>query len=176
MQRSAHPVQTPRFYSTAEVALILNTDEWRVRNFGAPAYGLEAQIKAPGSGHRKRYFFEVVLKLAVADELYSAQMSPAGIKAALALIDKQRLIAKWIASYSESVSEMVLALDARTMEWDAKETTRMERVWKVFNAEHASTSMQNFLGSGSVAVALDLVELWEGVVKRITELEGEGRI
>lgn len=177
MRQSSHPVQSPRFYSTSEVALILETDEWRVRNFGAPVYGLEAQIKAPGSGHRKRYFFEVVLKLAVADTLYSARFSPAGIKEVLDLIDRQKLIKKWIAS-AESAPEMVLSLDSRrvVIEGNGKEVERTERMWKVLNAAHASDVTSGELESASVAVSLDLVGLWAWVVSRITDLEGKNEI
>lgn len=177
MKQSRHPAQTPRFYSTSEVALILETDEWRVRNFGAPAYGLESQIKAPGSGHRKRYFFEVVLKLAVADTLYSARISPAGIAEVLSLIEKQKLIRKWIGS-AESAPEMVLSLDSKqvTIEHNGKKVERTERIWKVLNAADADAVSSGELDSVSVAVSLDLAGLWRWVVDRITGLEGKDEI
>jgi hypothetical protein len=177
-KRSQHPVQSPRWYGSKEVALILNTEEWRIRNFGSKLYGLEAQIKSPGSGNRKRYFFDVVLKLAVADELYSAQMNPVGIRAALDLIKAQKLVEKWVASYGESAPEMVLTLDSRVteVEEDGEIVKRTERIWKALNCEHANAVAGSEVDTGSVAISMNLVVLWEWVVQHITELEGRQKI
>ena len=158
--------------------MILNTDEWRIRNFGSTAYGLQKEVQSPGTGNRRRYFFEVVLKLAVADELYRANVSAVGINGALKSIKSQRAIEKWISSYGESVPEMVLSLDSQSkvIEEDGKQVTRIERIWKVLNAEQASMVRSSEVERGSVALSLDLVQLWEGVVQRITDLEAEGKI
>lgn len=169
-----HPVQSPRWYGSKEVALILNTEEWRIRNFGSKLYGLEAQIKSPGSGNRKRYFFDVVLKLAVADELYSAQMSPVGIRAALDLIKAERLIEKWVASYGEDAPTMVLSLSEKPAKSELKGKPRFEKVWKVCGQEQAIADGEGFLRRGSIAVALDLSVLWERVAEGIRRLE-EGK-
>jgi len=175
-----HPVQSPRWYGSKEVAAILDTEEWRIRNFGSKLYGLEAQIKSPGSGNRKRYFFDVVLKLAVANELYSAHVSPIGIKAALKLIKDQKLIEKWIASFGGDghVPEMVLSLDVRiiTSEQDGQEVKRLERIWNVFDAAQSAKLTQDFSECGAVAISLPLIPLWDSVVRRMTDLEAKGKI
>lgn len=178
MGKLQHPAQSPRYYDTGEVASILQTSEFRVRSFSAPAYGLDKQVKAPGSGHRKRYSFEVVLKLAVADELYGAHISPAGIKTVLELIEKQKSVRHWIDSVGQSVPSMVLALDSKrvTIVEDGKQITRIERVWKVLSAEQANSVATGEIERGSVAVTLDLMRLWEGIVQRITDLEAAKEI
>lgn len=174
-----HPIQSPRWFLSKEVALILNTDEWRIRNFGSTAYGLQKEIQSPGSGNRRRYFFEVVLKLAIADELYRANISPAGINSVLKLIKSHKAIEKWIAAYgSESVPEMVLSLDSQSKltEEDGRQVARIERVWKVLDSEQAESVARNEIERGSVAISLDLVQLWESIVQRITDLEAAKEI
>jgi hypothetical protein len=177
VKKTRHPVQSPRWYASREVALILDTEEWRIRNFGSKAYGLQDQIMSPGTGNRKRYFFEVVLKLAMADELYSAHFNPVGIKAALDLIGKEKLIEQWIASFgaedkSTAAPSFVLTLSEKRN----KETGKWERVWKMKHAKEVAVEGQDLLERGLPAVSLDLGQRWESVVRRITELEGEGQI
>lgn len=174
-----HPILAPRWYLSKEVALILNTEEWRIRNFGSKAYGLEKEIQSPGTGNRRRYYFETMLKLAIADELYRADLSPVGICNALKLIKSHKVIEKWIAAYgSESVPEMVLVLDYKpnVTEEDGKQVTRIERVWKILNKGQSEILGQDLLELGWATVSLNLVRLWESVVTRITDLEAAGKI
>lgn len=132
---------------------------------------------SPGTGNRKRYFFEVVLKLAVADELYSAHFNPVGIKAALDLISKEKLIEQWIASFgAEDRSTVDPSFVLTLSEKRNKETNKWERVWKVQHAKEAAADGEGFLERGLPATSLDLTQRWESVVRRITELEGEGQI
>lgn len=164
----------PARYGTAEAALILETEQWRIKNFALPAYGIEPTVKASGRGSRRYYGFDAVLKLAVANELYDAFFSPDGIKGAIAAIEDQKSIRKWSDSYDERGNAPALVLmlsDKRN-----KETGDWERVWKVVDFKPAKTDSADRLKSGSVAISLNLVELWESTVKRITELEGEGKI
>lgn len=151
-------------YGTTEAALILDTEDWRVKNFALPAYGIEPTVRASGRGSRRYYGFDVVLRLAVANELYDAFLSPDGIKGAIAAIETHKSIQKWINSYDESGNAPALVLTL--IDKRSKETGKWERGWKVLDSQYA----------GSVTVSLNLVELWESVVRRITELEGEGKI
>jgi hypothetical protein len=167
----------PARYGTNEVALILGTEQWRIKNFALHAYGLEPSIKATGRGTRRYYSFEAVLLVAVADELYSAHFSPAGIKGAVDRIKSDEVIQRWVKSYSDAGTahaQFLVLADPETKK--TKETKTPERVWRVSDGTRATGSVEAFLESGAVAVSLNLVELWESVVKRITELEGEGRI
>ncbi len=163
----------PARYGTAEVALILGAPDWRVKNFALPAYGLEPTVKAAGRGSRRYYGWEAVLRLAVANELYEAFFSPDGIKGAEAAIANDKAITKWTASYDESgnAQPLVLTLSGRTNE----ETGTWERVWKVVDGKRAANEAEQFSELGTTVVSLDLVQLWENVVQRITELEGDGK-
>lgn len=110
----------------------------------------------------------------MANELYDVFLSPDGIKGAIAAIEADKSIQKWVDSYDErgNASALVLTLsDVKN-----KKTGKWERVWKVLDLKSAKGDFADRLGADSVAVSLNLVELWESVVKRITELEGEGRI
>jgi hypothetical protein len=164
----------PARYGTAEAALILDTEQWRVKNFALPAYGIEPTVKASGRGSRRYYGFDAVLRLAVANELYDVFLSPDGIKGAIAAIESHKSIQKWVDSYDErgnAPSLMLILSDGKN-----KETGKWERVWKVLDLKSVKGDFVDRLKSGSVAVSLNLIELWESVVKRITELEGKGSI
>lgn len=175
-------VNRPPRYSTAEVALILGTEPWRIKNFALPAYGLEPTVKAGGRGGRRYYGFDALLKLAVANELYDAFLSPDGIKGAVAAVENVKAIQKWIASYDGGLgttTQAVLTLDARVViakKDDGTEVKRLERVWKVLGAEQATDVTGGFLERGSVAISLNLTALWESVVRRITDLEAAREI
>jgi len=164
----------PARYGTAEAALILETQQWRIKNFALPAYGIEPTVKASGRGSRRYYGFDALLKLAVADVLYDAYLSPDGIKGAIAAIESHKSIQRWMDSYDErgKAPALLLALSDKKN----KETGKWERVWKVLDSKQASGEHSEFLDLGLPAISMNLVELWESIVKRITELEGEGKI
>lgn len=110
----------------------------------------------------------------MADVLYDAYFSPDGIKGAIAAVEHQKSIQKWTNSYDASgnASALILTLgDGKN-----KETGKWEQAWKVLDSKQSRADSDGRFESGSIAVSLNLVELWESVVKRITELEGEGRI
>jgi hypothetical protein len=169
-------MKRPARYGTAEVALILGTQDWRIKNFALPAYGLEPTVKAGGRGRRRYYGFDVVLRLAVANELYDAFLSPDGIKGADAAIQSQNAVGKWSASYDESGNAPALVLSLSEIDRKNKKTGQFDRIWKVLDAKAATGEARGFFERGLPAISLDLVPLWESVVQRITELEGDGKI
>lgn len=167
------PFLRPARYGTSEVALILGTDDWRIRNFASDVYGFEPTVKATGRGTRRYYGFEALLRLAVADELYSVGFGPDAIKGAVQAIDDQKAIQKWSGSYDDRGKTKPLSLILGN---GKNRNGKWERVWRVVPSGEAKGANAKILGRGSVAVSLDLVELWEWTVRRITELEGEGQL
>lgn len=156
------------------MALILGTGKWRIKNFALPAYGIEPTVKASGRGSRRYYRFDALLRLAVANLLYDACLSPDGIKGAIAAIDEHKSIQRWMDSYDErgQAPALLLTLSDRKN----KETDEWERVWKVLSSKEANRQLSEFIGRGLPAISMNLVECWEDVAKRITELEGEEKI
>lgn len=170
----------PARYGTAEVAEILDVEMWRVKNFALPTYGLEPTVKAAGRGSRRYYGFDAVLRLAVANELYRAFLSAEAIKAAIEAVDEHKAIQKWAAAAGrERTASVVLFLSerrAKAPESGDQQEPQWERIWRVLDSERAEKETAGMRERGLAAVSIDLAALWDSVAKRITELEGEGRL
>ena len=152
-------------YGTAEAATILGVKDWRIKNFSLPPYGLEPSKKGAGRGKRSCYRFEELLRLSVASALYGegTRFTPEGISPAIPLVTDD-LIHRWTNSYRSdgTAPAIVLTFDGRS--------------WRVLDAKRSAKAFSDSLEEGDVWFSLNLVALWEGVVKSITDLEASGEI
>lgn len=159
------PSLPPRMYGTLEAAKILGVLPWRVKNFSASPYGVEPSKKGAGRGKRSSYRFEELLRLSVANALYGdgTRFTPDGITPAIPLITDD-LVHRWSNSYRSdgTAPPIVLTFDGSK--------------WRVRDSKESAKAFSESLEDGDVWFSLNLVPLWEGVVRSINDLEADGEI
>jgi hypothetical protein len=147
------------------VARILNLEDWQIKALGTEPYELVPEKSGAGRGSRNLYSFRQLLQIDLAttlsrkSQLFTSELIPSAVR-----LVTDRLIKRWTDSYDAegNAPPLVLAFDGHR--------------WKILSREEANEGFQEASDDGTIWVSLNLVPGWESVVRRITELEGEGAI
>lgn len=162
----------PDLYRTSDVATILGTEEWRVKNFSkGDAYKLPASLKV-GAGRRKLplYNFDALLRMAIADELVSCGFGPEAVGNAMDAISERQLTS-WTDEIAASAAE------GREPDWRVLPVlVGLRGKWVVEKGKQFEERALGYGGECRGTFVLNFPSLLEQVVKKITELEGENQL
>lgn len=153
-----------RWYGLGAVASILNLEEWQIKALCAEPYGLVPEKCGKGRGSRNLYSFRQLLQVDLAttltrkSQLFTSELIPAAVR-----VITKGLVSRWIESYVDGIApSMILAFNGEK--------------WRILSREESSEGFPESLDDGTIWVSLNLVPRWESIVRRISELEGEGKI
>lgn len=165
-----NPALRPRTYGTVDVALILCVDDWRIKNFvQGKSYRIwedeerNEKPKKRGRGKERHFTFDNLMRIAVANALCVAGFTPEVTGAALQKV-KHREIKRWVDLYTVGGHPKPLCL------------VEASGNWKVLDSEELQTAFAAACEEDKGFFSLNLTSLWDGTVRRITDLEAEGLI
>jgi DNA-binding transcriptional MerR regulator len=157
------------WYGTKQIAAILDIPEWRVKNFSeGAAYGLppSALPFGKGRGSRRLYTFRDLLRFAIADELVHCGFTPEDVGKAVREIPESRLTSwteEWVEGHKRAQLPLLVNVHG---EWRVRKLAEVKRLTSRVLSEDDWRGL----------FILNFPSLLESVVKRMTELEAQGKL